>query len=363
MYLPPVLSITGSDSTGKAGIQADIKTISAMGGYALTAVTSVTVQNSKGIQHIHDLPPEIIVSQVRAIIDDVHPKSIKIGLIRDASLVKPLRDEIVACRNIVCDPGIMSSDGTLLTTIEAVEEIRRHIIPETKVLLIKCNEAEYLLGHPVTTDEEMIQAAEELREMGAETILIRGGKHIDGILKALLFDDSHREFFSSQNTEGWQRHGVGGALSAAVATRLSLGDSVAEAVSNAHSYIRSQVLYDATNEGYAYRSAEIYNHFMSLIADYYREAHNVSFYSSRLSIGQRYLSQITDKIVGKSPKQVIADYLTNEATILLRTTSLSVQEVSDRLGFSSQTIFSKFFRQQRGQSPSDCRKNIQAKHD
>ena len=81
MYLPPVLSITGSDSTGKAGIQADIKTISAMGGYALTAVTSVTVQNSKGIQHIHDLPPESIVSQVRAIIDDVHPKSIKIGLL------------------------------------------------------------------------------------------------------------------------------------------------------------------------------------------------------------------------------------------------------------------------------------------
>ena len=102
---------------------------------------------------------------------------------------------------------------------------------------------------------------------------------------------------------------------------------------------------------------------MSLIADYYREAHNVSFYADRLAIGQRYLSQITDKIIGKSPKQVIADYLTNEATLLLRTTSLSVQEVSDRLGFSSQTLFSKFFRQQRGQSPSDCRKNRQAKND
>ena len=357
MSLPPVLSITGSDSTGMSGIQADIKTISAMGGYALTVISAVTVQNSKGIIHIHDLPTELIVSQVSAIIEDVHPKAIKIGLLRDASMVKPLRDEVIGCKNIVCDPGIMSSDGTLLTTTEAVDEIRRHIIPETKVLLLKCNEAEYLLHHPVSTDEEMLQAACELKEMGAETILLRGGKHVDGILKALFSDNQKSEFFSSQNTKGWQRHGVGGALSTAIAVRLAFGDTVSEAISNAHSYIHAQVVYDVPEVGHAYRSAELYNRYMSLIADHYREAHDVGFYADRLSIGQRYLAQITDRIISKSPKQVIADYLTNEAIMLLRTTSLSIQEIAVRLGFSSQTLFSNFFRRQCGQSPSECRKS------
>ena len=352
----PVLSITGSDSTGKAGIQSDIKTISAMGGYALTAITSVTVQNSQGIHNIHDLPEELIVSQVKAIIEDVHPRAVKVGLLRNAELIKPLRDEIVACRNIVCDPGIMSSDGTLLCTSEAVERIKCHIIPETTILVLKCIEAEYLLHHPVNADDEMLKAAQELTDMGAKAVLLRGGKHLDGMLSALLYTEKGHKFFSSRNTEGWQKHGVGGALSTAIATRLAFGDEIEEAISNAHAFIHAQLVYAIPEEGHAYRSAELYNKFMSLIADHYREAHDVAFYADKLAITQRYLSQITDKNIGKSPKQIISDYLMNEALLLLNTSGFTVQELSDRLGFSSQAQFCKFFRQQRGQSPSDYRK-------
>lgn len=354
-YLP-VLSITGSDSTGKAGIQADIKTIAAMGGYALTAVTTVTVQNSSGIHSIHDLPAGVIVDQVRAVINDVHPKAIKVGLLRDAALVKPLRDEIIGCRNIVCDPGIMSSKGTLLTTDEAILQIKRHLIPETKVLLLKCNEAEYLLNHAVGTDDEMLQAAQELRQMGVKAVLLRGGKHVDGVLTALLSTEKGHQFFTSRNTQGWQRHGVGGALSTAIATRLAFGDEIEEAISKAHAYIHAQLVYNVKVEGHAYRSTELYNRFMSLIAEHYQEAHDVGFYADQLAITQRYLAQITDKNIGKSPKQIISDYIVNEAILLLNTSGLTIQEVSDRLGFSSQTLFRNFFKQQRGEAPSVFRK-------
>ena len=232
--MTPVLTITGSDSTGGSGIQADIKTITALGGYAVTAITSVTVQDSNGIRRIHDLPADMVTEQVRSIMQDIRPGAVKVGLVRDVETIKALHDEIISCRRIVCDPGFLSSHGTQLVPDEAVEAIRHHLIPEASLLLLRCNEAERLLGMNIATDDDMIKATETLTDMGAEAVLLRGGHQTDGMLTALYYEKGRKAFYTSRNTEGWQRHGVGGALSTAITTRMAFGDNTMTAIQKAH---------------------------------------------------------------------------------------------------------------------------------
>ena len=151
---------------------------------------------------------------------------------------------------------------------------------------------------------------------------------------------------------------MAGALSAAITTRLSMGDDVPTAIRNAHDFIHSQVVYAKDTDERSRRSIDFYNAFVNLVAEHYRQAHDVSFYAEKLCITPRYLSQITDKAVGKSPKQIIADYLMSEAKSYLDTTRLTVQEIADKLGFSSQALFCKFFKAQEKISPSDHRNRV-----
>lgn len=338
-----VLSITGSDNTGAAGIQADIKTITALGGNALTAITTMTVQDSGGIRSLLDLPCDMVVGQVKAIVEDLHPRAVKVGMVRDAATIRALRREIIGCPRTVLVPGIVSSRGQRLLSDDAVDAWRRELVPEATLLILRCNEAELLLGRAIRSDDDMTAAAEALKEMGAEAILLRGGHQTQGRLTTLLYGAGRPQFFTSQNTEGWQRHGVGGVLSSAVATRLAMGDDIATAIRLAHDYLHSQVVYAVEPHGGGLRPADLYNQYMTLIAAHYRTAHGVAFYADRLAITPRYLARITSQVVGKSPKQIIDDYLMTEAESLLGATRLSVSEVAYRLGFSSPAMFSKFF--------------------
>ena len=359
MNQPPyVLSINGSDSTGYSGIQADIKTISALGGYALTAVTAVTVQDRHGIQNILDLPTSVLIGQVKSIVADHHPCSIKIGMVRNAESARILRNEIVGCKNIVLVPGILSSRGDRLMSDEAIAALQRYLIPEASLLILRCNEAELMLGEKISTDDDMVKAARRFVEMGVTGVLLRGGHQVKDQLTGLLYTENGSRFFSSRNTEGWQKHGVGGAMSSAITTRLAFGDDIPTAISNAHDYIHSQVVYAVTSRRQSRRAADIYNEFMSLITEHYREAHDVAFYADKLAITMRYLSQISDNVVGKSPKQVIADYLMKESVELLSTSRLSISEISFKLGFSSQAMFSKFFRSREGCPPAEYRNRM-----
>lgn len=358
-----ILTITGSDSTGGAGIQADINTITALGGKALSAITSVTVQTSSGIHHVHQLPTDLVVGQVKAIISDAHPKAVKIGLVHDAETVRQMRDEVIACRHIVCDPGILSSKGERLADNETIDAMCRYILPETTLLVLKCSEAEIVLGTAISTDADMLDAARRLSEMGAQWVMLRGGMVTEGRLTALLYGAGVCNFFSSYNIEGWQRHGVGGALSTAIATRLAFGDDVPTAISNAHAYIHSQVVYAATPSERMLRPADLYNQLMSLVAAHYHEAHDVAYYADRLAITPRYLSQITSRVAARTPKQVIDGYITQEARQLLATSRLTVQQIAQRIGFTSQTMFSKFFHHQTGMSPTQFRsQSLQPSH-
>lgn len=342
----PILSINGSDSTGQAGIGADIQTIAALGGYAVSAVSCVGD---------YSLPPDTVLKQVGDIISTLHPKAIKVGLVTDSETVRRLRDEVIACRRLVVAPGIFDADCKPMVSDDVVEATKRHLVPEALLLMLRCRDAEKMLGISIRTDDDMLEAARRLHEMGAEWVLLRGARHIKGRLIALLYGQNKTRFFSSYNTEGWQKHGVAGALSAAITTRLGMGDDVPTAVRNAHDFIHSQVVYAKPDETGG-RSIDIYNRFVSLVAEHYRTAHDVAFYADRLCITTRYLSGVTDKVVGKSPKQIIADYIMSEAKTFLDTTRLTIQEIADRLGFSSQVLFCKFFKSQEKTSPSNYRK-------
>ena len=369
----PILSISGSDSSGQSGIGADIQTIAALGGYAVSAVTCICTHATEVEQGARDkgqeatdihsispapcllpLAPDIVVKQVEKSISLLHPKAIKVGLVTDSETVRLLRNEVIACRRLVVAPGIFDADGKPMVSDNVVEAIKRHLVPEALLLMLRCRDAEKMLGISIKTDDDMLEAARLLHEMGAEWVLLRGGQHTKGRVTALLFNFSTFHFFTSYNVDGWQRHGVAAALSAAITTRLGMGDDVPTAVRNAHDFIHSQVVYAKPDE-MGGRAIDIYNRFVSLVAEHYHSAHDVAFYADRLCITTRYLSQITDRVVGKSPKQIIADYLLSEAKTYLGTTRLTIQEVADRLGFSSQALFCKFFKSQEKTSPSDYR--------
>lgn len=351
-HLIPILTINGSDSTGIAGIQADIRTVSAFGIFALTAISSVTVQDANGIKHIHDVPSELVLNQTRSIVKEYHPKVVKLGFIRDASLIRTLRDEIIGIKHIVLVPGILSSQNERLMPDGAVHAMRKYIVPISSLLMLRCNEAELMLDMKINSDDDMRKAVDTLINMGAESVLLRGGKHTSGLLTALLYENGNYHFFTSHNVEGWQKHGVGGALSAAVASRLALGDDVANAVSKAHDYMHKQVVYSVSDITHESRKVVAYNDFMSLVASHYNKRHDVNFYAEKLCVSVRYLSKITNDVVGLSPKKVIIDYIIQEAKVLLETTNLNIQEISNKLGFTSQTFFTSFFKRNAGTTPN-----------
>lgn len=350
-----ILCINGSDSMGNSGIQADVKAAKDLGCYATTAVTSITVQNNTGIKDIHELPTELVEGQINAVYDDSIPNAIKVGMINNPEAIKSIRKYIVGCKNIVCSPVILASHGGCLMSNESIAALVRHIIPISKLLLLKCTDAGIILGRSISTDNDMVEAANALVDMGAEWVLLRGGIHMEGRINALLFSKTHQEFFSSLNISGWQKHGVGGTLSTAIASRLALGDEITASISNAHSYLHSQVVYASQKNATSLRPNDLYNSFLSVVANNYHNAHDVAFYADKLSITTRYLSQITGDISGRTPKQIIDTYILQEAEQLLTTTTQTIQQISNTLGFSSQVTFAKLFRTKKGKSPSAFR--------
>lgn len=336
---------------GHAGIQADVRTIKDLGSYAVTVVTAVTIQNSMGITSVHQLPTDLVLGQLRAVYEEMLPQAIKIGMMDNPATISSISKEIVACSNIVCSPVILSSHGGLLMSNDSLQAYRQHFFPICRLLIIKCTDAEILLGRRISTDDDMAETANLLHQMGPQWVLLRGGTFAKGRINALLSGPGCQKFFSSVNIEGWQRHGVGGTLSTAIAVRLGQEDDVPTAINNAHNYMHSQVIY-ASSQPRSLQPHNLYNQFMTLLSEHYKTAHDVSFYAVQLSISTRYLSQITNTVCGRSPKQVIDDYLLQECEKLLSSTSLTIQQISQKLGFTSQIAFAKFFKAKKKIAPT-----------
>lgn len=306
-----ILTITGSDSTGESGIQADIRTITALGARALSVVTSITLQNTIGIQDFYDVPADIVSGQLDAIIDDVQPAVVKVGMMRTSEVVHVVVRALKKYRPsaVVYDPILFSSRGDRLMGTDVIDLIRRELFPLSTIIVVRKRESEVLLNDYV-------------------------GNNI------CFIDDS-------------SSHGYVNDFSSAVAVYLSKGESVANAIDSAQTYISRQTAKVGPLEG---RSGELYNQFISLVADEYRTTSNVSEYASRLNVSGRYLAQVCRRIAGRSPKSIIDSYVVKGIATRLATTSDSIQTIAHDFGFANQSHLSNFFKNLAGISPTEYRK-------
>lgn len=243
-HYPTVLSIAGSDSGGGAGIQADIKTISALGCYATTAITAVTVQDTKGVKDIYSIPVAVVVDQIAIVMEDIKPIAIKIGMLDRAELVHALVDELEKYPHvpIVLDPVLVATSGHKLTTDDTLAALKERLCPISTVMTPNLDEAAIFYGKQISTKEEMKHAAKELMKYGGASVLIKGGHLYGNELFNVLETTTDGQFvFPSKAIATHNTHGSGCSLSSAIASYLALGNSIPRSVEMACDYVHQAI--------------------------------------------------------------------------------------------------------------------------
>jgi hydroxymethylpyrimidine/phosphomethylpyrimidine kinase len=236
-----VLTIAGSDSSGGAGIQADIKTISAMGGFAASAITSITAQNTQGVQAIHPIPTEMVRQQIESVMDDLHPESIKIGMVCDAEIALIIAECIrkYQPRWVVYDPVMVSTSGHKLMTDDTIEVIKKELIPLVTIITPNLHEARILSGENIQGIEAMKASAEKLSERYGCSTLVKGGHLEEGAMCDVLYNKEEKRIFTftDQKIESKNLHGTGCTLSSAIATQLAQEYPLHEAIARSKAYV------------------------------------------------------------------------------------------------------------------------------
>ena len=242
---PCVLTIAGSDCSGGAGIQADIKTISALGAYAASAITAITVQNTCGVSAIHPVPSEYITGQIEAVMSDICPEAVKIGMIHTAETARIIVTslKIFHPKFIVFDPVMISTSGYKLIEDSAIEAITREIMPILTLITPNLYEAEALTGIEINSVKSMQLAAHELLKYGSKAVLIKGGHLQSETMYDLLQIKGEQEphIFKAPHIESNNTHGTGCTLSSAITTFLALGYPLTKAVEKAKSYVYKSI--------------------------------------------------------------------------------------------------------------------------
>ena len=259
---PKVLSIAGSDSSGGAGIQADLKTFSALGGYGATAITAITAQNTQGVNSQFALEPQMVYDQIAAVMDDIEPSVVKIGMLSNTAIVEAVAKALHDYRPsfIILDPVIVSSTGHRLLSIEAQETIKERLIPIADLLTPNIPEMKALTDSSLSSLEEKKEAAQQLFNLGAKAILLKGG-HEEGEVKTDVLFLSHRvtettssvslsmsaseslsmSVYSSETVVTNNTHGTGCTLSSAIAAFIARGLSLEDAISEAKNYVTEAI--------------------------------------------------------------------------------------------------------------------------
>lgn len=242
----PILTIAGSDSSGGAGIQADIKTISALGCYAASAITAVTAQNTVGVKAIHALPLPILDGQIKAVMEDITPKAIKIGMVDSPEVVEIIVSNLQKYPGIpvVFDPVMVATSGDKLIKDETIEVIVRHLFPMVDIITPNLDEAAILTQREVKNKKDMLEAADKLLGSGAKGVLVKGG-HLQEktIYDVLAMKGVETHVFESSRIHTHNTHGSGCSLSSAIAAELGKGKGIVEAVINARAYIFEALLH------------------------------------------------------------------------------------------------------------------------
>jgi hydroxymethylpyrimidine/phosphomethylpyrimidine kinase len=241
--IPNVLSIAGSDCSGGAGIQADIKAISANGGYAMSVITALTAQNTRGVLGVEPVSVAMIARQIEAIRGDIRVDAVKIGMLGTQEIIASVANAIddVGCP-IVLDPVMVAKGGDRLLASDAVEALRETLLPQSAVVTPNAPEAADLLGWPeARTFDDMFAQASALRDHGARSVLLKGGHMAGDRSSDLLATPEGAERFDAPRIPTTNTHGTGCTLLSALATQLALGLSVREAVQAAKAYVSDTI--------------------------------------------------------------------------------------------------------------------------
>ena len=443
-----ILTITGSDSTGGSGVQADIKSITSLGGYAASAITAVVVQDTGGIEHLYDIPAEILDAQLQRVAMDLRPDSVKIGLLRSVEQVETVAALLrkLPCRCVVMDFVIVSTSGARLMEPEVVRAAVRHLFPLCTLVMMRRGNALELLrlcralpgttglapsegshsnnplaegshsknsladgahskhspaegAHSKHSTAEGALCKNSLAEVataimrleaGPQALFLKGEEvssdaYTDLFLSREAFTEAepssatlaegavaagNLKFFSRMGAIERALHGSAGAFTSALAFYLTKAPSAVVAVERSLAYVNQLILrsvdfklgkggalLDHGNRpipgNISARKLEIYNTLMDTIATECSARNNVEYYSGRLSITPRYLSQITKAISGRTPKELIDDYLIKEIETQLLSGELSLKQIASKYGFSSQAQLSKFVQKMCSCSPSE----------
>ncbi len=238
-----VLIIAGSDSGGGAGIQADLKTVTCLGGYAMTAITALTAQNTQGVHSIHDIPPEFVSQQIRVVLEDLGADCLKTGMLSQPAIIHAICDvleDLDLNIPMVVDPVMVAKGGASLLADQSLSALKERLIPKATVLTPNVPEAEFLTGVTVQTADDMKRAAEALFELGPSAVLMKGG-HLNEeaeIVTDYLFDDQGNQYsFEGKRIQTRHTHGTGCTTASAIACGIAQGLSVKESVGRAKDYV------------------------------------------------------------------------------------------------------------------------------
>ena len=239
-----ILLIAGSDSSGGAGIQADIKTVTSLGSYALTAITAVTVQNSKGVKSVIPIPPNEIKNQINYSAKDIRPDAIKIGMLYSKSVIKKVLESLnkLNIKKIVLDPVMVAKGGAKLIDNEAIFFLKKNLIRKVSLITPNIPEAEVLTGIKIKNKEDMIHAANKLINMGVKNVLIKGGHLKTKNVEDVFLNKSDLKIFSNRRFLTKNTHGTGCTLSSAVTTFFSCGKSIKKACELGIKYVNLAIL-------------------------------------------------------------------------------------------------------------------------
>jgi hydroxymethylpyrimidine/phosphomethylpyrimidine kinase len=240
-HYPRVLSIAGSDSGGGAGIQADLKTFSALGCFGMTAITALTAQNTCGVRSIHPIPPAMLRDQIDAVLEDIGVDAVKVGMLHSPDIVHTVAQAIDrhALVHVVFDPVMVATSGAVLIDNTAVDVLVRELFPRVAVITPNLDEAALLVGRVLTSEHDMETAATEMLSMGAHAVLLKGG-HLAGDTVSDLYLDAKgvRLWMRAPRIRSANTHGTGCTLSSAIAAYLAVGESLIDSVQSARTYIR-----------------------------------------------------------------------------------------------------------------------------
>ena len=238
MKVKTALTIAGSDSSGGAGIQADIKTMTMHGVYAMSAITALTAQNTTGVRAIQESTPYFLKQQIDAVFEDIFPDAVKIGMVASSELIRVIADRLryYDAKNVVVDPVMVATSGSALMKNEAVQTLMEELLPISTLVTPNIPEAQVLSGLTIETQEDMVTAAKRIGDSYHCAALLKGGHRINDA-NDLLYTNGELRWFVGKRIDNPNTHGTGCTLSSAIASNLAKGHSLTESVKNAKNYI------------------------------------------------------------------------------------------------------------------------------